>query len=108
MSAFNTIEAEASCPSCGHEQEWTIQFKYGSCWQYEYRIGDRLRWGPNKKGSNVGGPVRVPGVTEQPCQRCSMGDIGATVYLSDNVIKRIELLLQPLQIEGYYERLQPE
>ena len=108
MSAFNTITAAASCPFCGHTQEWNVQFKYGDCWQYDYSIGDRLRWGGNKKGSNVGAAVRAPGIAAEPCQQCSKDNIGAAVYFSDNVIKRIELLRQPLQLAGYYEQLRQE
>lgn len=81
MSAFNTVTAEASCPYCSHKQTWTVQFKYGNCWQFEYKIGNKLRWGGNKKGQNVGGNVRTEGITEESCGKCGKNSIDCAVYL---------------------------
>ena len=105
MEAFNTVKSETSCPFCGSKQQWSVQFKYGDCRQYEYRIGDKLRWGGNKKGSNVGGCVRTGGLTEERCRRCSRGYIEAAVYFSNNVIERVELLKQALLPEGCFEKI---
>ena len=69
MGAFNTVKSVARCPFFKNEQEWIIQFKYGDCWQYEYRIGDKLRWGGNQNGRNVGGNVRTDGIAEREVQR---------------------------------------
>jgi hypothetical protein len=105
MGAFNTISFEASCPFCGNQQLWTIQFKYGNCRQFEYGIGDKLRWGGNKKGSNVGGEVKTGGLAEERCKRCATDSIAAVVYFTDNIIKRVELLKETLQIPGYFEKI---
>ena len=45
MGAFNTLKAVATCPRCRATVAIQIQFKYGDTWQYEYAIGDSLRWG---------------------------------------------------------------
>lgn len=105
MGAFNTVKSEASCPFCNNKQQWTIQFKYGNCRQYEYRLGDKLRWGGNKKGSNVGGNVRTSGIAEESCKRCCRGSIDAAVYLMDNIIKQVELQKEPLRLQGYFEKI---
>jgi len=105
MGCFNIVRAQALCPFCGAGQEWTIQFKYGDCWQYEYRVGDRLRWGGNDKGQNVGGEVRTDGSPEERCKGCGRDSVEAVVYFSGNIIKGVELVQQPLQLKDYYEKL---
>ena len=105
MGAFNTVKSEGKCPYCENEQVWTIQFQPGDCWQYDYSIGDKLRWGGNKKGRNVGGDVRTDGVAEESCKVCGREFLDAAVYFKDNVIKRIELLKEPLNLVDYFERI---
>ncbi len=103
MSAFNTVKTRASCPFCDNSHEWTIQFKYGNCCQYEYRVGNKLRWGGNRKGQNVGGLVRTAGIAEERCKSCGKDYVNAAVYFCDNIIERVELLRRPLQLKDYYE-----
>ncbi|HZS45218.1 MAG TPA: hypothetical protein VFC63_08970 [Blastocatellia bacterium] len=91
MGAFNTVKAELPCPYCGQRQQWTVQFKYGNCWQFEYQIGDKLRWGGNEKGENTAGRVRTDGLAEESCKGCSRDFINAAVYFSDNIIEKVEL-----------------
>jgi hypothetical protein len=105
MGAFNTVKAKAQCPNCSLTQLWTVQFKYGNCWQFEYEIGQKLRWGGNKKGRNVGGNVRTPGIAEEPCTKCGKTSLDAAVYFCDNIIQRVELLKAPLNLSGYFEVL---
>ena len=45
MGAFNEVTGEAVCPACGTSVSVCAQFKYGDKWQFEYSIGDTLRWG---------------------------------------------------------------
>jgi hypothetical protein len=108
MGAYNTIKTELSCPFCDHRQEWTVQFKYGNCWQFEYHPGDRLRWGGNKKGRQVGGNLRTSGIVEEKCKGCFRDFINAVVYISDNVIQRVELSQQSLTLIENYERVESE
>jgi len=54
MGAFNTVRATLACPACGKVGEFEIQF--------EYRIGDALRWGGNQVGRPGAGRVRVEGL----------------------------------------------
>lgn len=105
MGAFNTVKSITRCPFCNNEQEWAIQFKYGDCWQYWYQIGDKLRWGGNQNGSDVGGKVRTDGIAEERCGTCGRDNIEAAVYFTDNIIERIELLKEPLQLQGYFEKI---
>ena len=105
MSAFNTVAVEGLCPFCGYADKWTVQFKYGDCWQLAYRIGDKIRWGGNEMGRNVGGRVRTDGIVEKNCAGCNRDYIPAAVYLVDNMITAVELRREPINIDGYYESL---
>ncbi|HXG68670.1 MAG TPA: hypothetical protein VNO70_26475 [Blastocatellia bacterium] len=105
MGAFNRVKGEAKCPFCGHFQEWTIQFKYGNCRQFDYEVGNKIRWGGNENGRNVGGNVRTEGMAEETCAKCRKEFINAAVYFSDNRITKIELLTQPLNLKNYFEIL---
>jgi len=102
MGAFNTIKAEGDCPVFGNRQAWTVQFKYGNCYQFEYEIGDKIFWGGNKKGSNVGGIVRTEAITEETRKRCGRGSLKGALYFSDNIITNVALLQEPLRLQGYF------
>lgn len=44
MGKYNTLSANAFCPSCHHFQEFGFQFRFGFLnWDY-YRPGESLRW----------------------------------------------------------------
>ncbi|WP_437548688.1 protein phosphatase 2C domain-containing protein [Sorangium sp. So ce367] len=112
MGLFDIVIARADCPSCGYFQEWRVQYKYGYCWQHEYRIGDRICWfdPPGRPaplsddGENVGGLVTVPGLVESGCSKCGLGD-GAALWFRDNVVHAIEITLS--EVGGEPERLEP-
>ena len=67
MSAFNTVYFTFMAAT---EKKVTIgvQFKFGECCQYDYQIGDTIRWG----GNDVGNPgikhVVVDGCLDASCQ----------------------------------------
>jgi hypothetical protein len=90
MGAFNTVWAEAACPTCGARQLFAVQFKYGDTWQIEYRIGDRLRWGGNDKG------VRARKVVVEgfggPCSECKGGGFEFDLLVEDNILRRVAAL----------------
>ena len=86
MSAFNTIEASTSCPNCGRDADFRVQFKYGNTWQYSYRLGDRLRWGGNDVGIPGRKRVLVEGVGG-PCPHCGADNLDFDVVIeSDKVV----------------------
>ena len=68
MSAFNTVRLTQACPTGNHIGEFEVQFKYGDCWQYEYRLGDKLKWGGNDNGKPGHKRVVVDGVGY--CSKC--------------------------------------
>jgi hypothetical protein len=108
MGAFNTlIVSDAPCPRCGYKQDWRIQFKYGDCWQYEYHIGEKLKWGGNDNGRNVGGRVRTDGIVDidEKCRNCDIENVCAWIYLEENRFTSIELLVEMTFLEDYYEQL---
>jgi hypothetical protein len=41
-----------------------VQFKYGDTWQYDYSVGDHLRWGGNDIGQPGAVEVVVAGIAE--------------------------------------------
>lgn len=54
------IDAEWECPFCGTKQNGRIQFKYGALYVYQYKLGDKVAWGP---GMGVIYEKRLPGGT---------------------------------------------
>ena len=105
MSAFNTVTSNLSCPYCGENQEWSIQYKYGDCWQFNYVVGDIISWGGNDNGKNVGGKVRTDGIAENKCQSCGSEDLEAEVHFNNNKIESVKLRKDPLNLEDYYEKM---
>ena len=65
MSAFNRLHAEVRCPNCGDSSKQLIQFKFGDVWQYDYQLGDILRWGGNAVGRPGLAKVLVSGAGEE-------------------------------------------
>lgn len=47
MGAFNTVQTSHTCPSCDAKVDTDVQFKFGDTFQYEYSVGDTIRWGGN-------------------------------------------------------------
>lgn len=85
MSAFNTIEASASCPRCKRTAEFGVQFKYGNTWQHSYRVGDSLRWGGNDVGIPGRKRVLVEGIGG-PCPHCGADNLDFDVVIEDDKI----------------------
>ncbi len=54
MSAFNSVRVSMECPACGKVGPRVVQFKFADCWQYEYEVGDIVRWAERR---NVGQPA---------------------------------------------------
>jgi len=69
LGAFNTLHLEAPCPNCRRVVALAVQFKYGDCWQHEYKLGDTLRWGGNDVGRPGASRVVVSGASES-CPLC--------------------------------------
>ena len=93
MCAFNTVESDQVCPDRGDTATFRSQFKYGDTWQYEYVIGDGIRWGGNDIGAPGTKRVVVDGVAE-PCPLCGFGrglqeDLDHEVWLEDDRIAAV-------------------
>jgi len=70
VGAFNEVTGEAVCPACGTSVSVCAQFKYGDKWQFEYSIGDTLRWGGNDEGVPGRRSVVVDAIASSPCPEC--------------------------------------
>lgn len=88
MGAFNTLRCSRRCHSCGQDVELRLQFKYGDTWQYEYAIGDMLRWGGNDTGVPNAARVVLDAVSE-PCPSCGFSD-DFEVFVEYNELKYIQ------------------
>jgi hypothetical protein len=64
----------AICPRCNQEVGVVAQFKFGSVWQHEYRLGEELRWGGNDVGTPGIHHAVVDGVAETECPSCGHDD----------------------------------
>lgn len=91
MGVFNTLTADVECPFCGALGRFRIQFKYGSTWQHEYKIGDSLRWGGNDIGIKTLGTVRVESIGG-PCPHCKKRFIDFDVFVRGNQIVKVDAL----------------
>lgn len=90
MSAFNvvTLDRDEICPNCTNSIRRRVQFKYGDTWQYDYLIGDRIRWGGNDVGKRAH-KVKVLGQPED-CPVCDFEGPGVyDVIICDDVIKQV-------------------
>jgi hypothetical protein len=86
MGAFNTLNAQTSCPICGRTGIFDIQFKYGHTWQLDYEIGDRLRWGGNDKGIPGHTKVLVEGIGG-PCPHCGAEFVEVAILAENDILK---------------------
>lgn len=107
MSSFNTLKLnEHSCPHCGHLQNWTIQFKFGDCWQHEYSLFDELRWNGNDIGVQAASIVLVEGINENTCRNCLIEEVYARIFVDDNKLVAVSLveknILFPMDSDGDY------
>lgn len=84
MGALNTVHVDMPCRVCGGISRRAIQFRYGDVWQYDYALGDRLRWGGNDVGEPGLAEVVVYGIAED-CPYCEprVGDEFEILVLSD-------------------------
>ena len=55
MGAFNELIIEGPEPG-------RVQFKYATCWQLEYRLGDRISWDGIARAETADGIVIIPGI----------------------------------------------
>src|SRR5690348_4189005 len=91
MGAYNTVSGTLACPSCGDEVDIVVQFKYGNTWQFEYKIGEKLRWGGLDVGEPGRGHVVADGIVEQACPKCRMRkEWNVYLHVENNRITRIE------------------
>lgn len=50
-----------------------IQFKFGDTWQFQYQMGDKIKWGGNDIGKSGIHKVKVYGILESSqCPICGM------------------------------------
>ena len=89
MGSFNTVRAEAACPHCGRTYPVVVQFKYGNTWQFEYEIGDAIRWGGNDIGERGARSVVVAGVAETRCTCRFDGEWEFYVYIEGDTVVRV-------------------
>lgn len=87
MGSFNVVTTSVRCPKCESNVSARVQFKFGDTSQYEYAVGDALRWGGNDVGSRGLKHVVVDGVAEEACPACGFGDEWSfDVHLENDVI----------------------
>lgn len=65
MGAFNRLIFQRKDPISGQSSYLAVQFKYGNKWQYDYKVGGKLRWGGNDEGRPGAGRVVVDAVLEE-------------------------------------------
>jgi hypothetical protein len=89
MSAYNTLRVAVRCSNCANVSPHNIQFRYGDTWQYQYAIGDHIRWGGNDVGSPGARGVRVLGTSEE-CPICGHSGDEFVIVLRADVIAGVD------------------
>ncbi len=87
MSAFNIVNVSWINDKTGRKEELRIQFKFGDTWQYEYHVGDKIRWGGNDIGPKDAKYVVVDGVLEDESSEGIPEDF--EVYIRDGAIEKV-------------------
>lgn len=93
MGVFNRLKTTILCPECQAPVEVTLQFKFGELWMHDYRIGDPLKWGRNRKtdeGRPGLGRVAVDAVVEEAPHCDDVDEQDFIIYVEDDVITRVE------------------
>lgn len=88
MGAFNTVGLPWTVPGTCKVVEIKVQFKFGDTWQYEYRVGDTLRWGGNDIGDRTAKHVVVDGCLESASSPGGVPE-DFEVHVVDGVIERV-------------------
>ncbi|EGO63756.1 hypothetical protein [Acetonema longum] len=89
MGAYNTLKVCRQCDKCQRDIQLIIQFKYGDTWQYEYEIGDNLKWGGHDIGIKGAKKVILDGVAKE-CPFCK-AELDYIIHLENDKIISIEL-----------------
>ena len=83
MGVFNTLHTVSTCPVCGAEGPFGVQFEYGDVWQHDYAPGDTLGWGGNDVGDPDAAAVVVEGMAG-PCPACGAEFLDFEVLIEKN------------------------
>ena len=84
MSAFNELKAVVRCPNCYYLAEHVIQYKYGTTYQLEYELGDKIDWGGNQIGVPGLERVLVAGCGPTSCPNCTDRGLDFIIVIEDD------------------------
>jgi len=105
MGIINILTANISCPNCKEQSDFKIQFRYGETWNYEYKLGDVLKWGGNEVGKKGVKKVAVEGIGG-PCPKCGTRFLNFEIEIKNDRIDNVKGLDHEKEYpskEGYYE-----
>lgn len=88
MGAFNVVLVEIESPDNGCMYPVRIQFKYGDVRQYEYELGDHVKWGGNDEGIPCARRVVVDGCLEGDPPSGSFPE-DYEIYITNNIITSV-------------------
>jgi hypothetical protein len=91
MGAFNTLSIEWLNTKSGKKFDVVLQFKYGEVWQYEYKIGDVLKWGDVSEGDRFAREVLIEAIVENDFEENGLPEY-FEILLKDNVITEVRPL----------------
>lgn len=98
--AFNVVKTHALCPSCGDLAARRIQFRYGVLGEYEYLLGDELRWGVGAIGDTTARLVMARGRAEA-CEKCGSGGDEFEIHILDNTVASVKIASGKYSFLGY-------
>jgi len=91
MGTYNTLKVDEQCLSCGASFILNIQFKFGETWLYNYRLGEKIKWGSANNGIPNLDKVKVYGVSESDhCPHCKNPILGEyDIIMNKDIINSI-------------------
>lgn len=95
MGAYNILKINITCKNCDTLFMVNIQFKFGDTWQYEYFLGEKIKW----EGADIGVPgfdkVKVYGICElDRCIACGYSLVREyDIIIEKDIIKYITPLI---------------
>jgi hypothetical protein len=88
MGAFNTLTFDWTDKQSNQKYKLVLQFKYAENWQYDYKLGDVLKWNdhlPYNDGDKAAKEVLVEAIVEDETLPKEIPE-DFEIFIKDNVI----------------------
>ena len=85
MGVFNILNVIAPCENCSNIINRKFQFKYGTCDQSEYFLGDQIKWGGHGRGVSTTALIATE-IYDEECPIWDFAKESSVMYVRDGSI----------------------